>query len=182
MNFYELVKKRKSIRSYSDKKVDRKLIDKCLETARIAPSACNSQPWSFIVIDNKETIEKIVKESCSGLYSLNKFIKTAPVIIVIVTEKSKIAARLGGQIRSVEYNLIDIGIVGDHLTLQAAELGLGTCWLGWFNAKGLKKALNLPDEQKIDIMLSLGYPDTTPPKQKTRKSLDEIRKYYKPES
>lgn len=179
MKFIELVNKRTSVRSYTDKPVSRDLIDKCMEAARMAPSACNSQPWSFIVVDDKDDINRIVKESCSGLYLLNKFVKTAPVVIIVVTEKSKVAARLGGQIRDVNYNLIDIGIAGDHLTLQAAELGLGTCWLGWFNEKGLKKALNLNESFQIDVIFSLGYPDDSPLKKKPRKSLEKIRKYHK---
>ena len=73
----------------------------------------------------------------SGIYSSNKFVKTAPVLIVAITEYSVYYARLGGMLRNVKYNLIDIGIACEHLVLQAAELGLGTCWLGWFNENAL---------------------------------------------
>lgn len=182
MNFDQLVRKRHSIRSYDGRPVSRELIDQCLDAARLAPSACNSQPWSFIVVDDRNTIDRIVDTACSGMYRLNRFVKTAPVLIVIITENSKYIARLGGKIRDVRYNLIDIGIAGDHLTLQAEELGLGTCWLGWFKEDGVRDVLGLPETTQIDILISLGYPDGTPLPKKKRKSLEKIRRYADPVS
>lgn len=178
MNFIDLVNQRESVRKYSDQKIERDLIDKCLEAARLAPSACNSQPWSFLVIENKETIKELVKCSMSGVYSMNKFVEDAPVLIVVVTEKSLYSARLGGLLRSTKYSLIDIGIASDHLTLQAAELGIGTCMIGWFNEKNLKKTLNLPKNKKIDLVISMGYQVADQKtREKKRKPLDEIIKY-----
>lgn len=178
MSFLELVNKRNSTRKYAARPVARELIDTCLEAARLAPSACNSQPWSFIVIDDEAKKNEIVTQIMSGMYKTNAFVRTAPVLIVAITENSTYIARLGGMLRSVKYNLIDMGITCDHLTLQAAELGLGTCWLGWFNEKKLKKLLGLSRSTRIDVVLSLGYPDpTAEPRQKIRKSLDEIRRY-----
>ncbi len=179
MKFIELVRKRESTRKYLSKPVPRGIIDQCLEAARLAPSACNSQPWSFLVVDDANTINEIVKKSMSGLYAMNKFVKTAPVVIIVITEQSVYAARMGGMLRNVKYNLIDIGIACDHLILQAVELGLGTCWLGWFNEKALKKVLGLPRSTHVDVAISMGYPDkTAEPSKKIRKSLEETRRYY----
>ena len=182
MTFIDLVKKRKSVRRYSDKPVSRAIIDQCLEAARLAPSACNSQPWSFIVVDNPDVKNDIVQQSMSGIYKMNTFVSEAPVIIAAITERSRYVARLGGLIRNVKYNLIDIGIACDHFTLQAEELGVGTCWLGWFHEKKVKKILDLPNSTHIDILISMGYPadaDEDPqPKEKNRRSLDDIRRYF----
>jgi nitroreductase len=179
MKFSELVNKRESTRMYSSKPVPRELIDQCLEAARLAPSASNSQPWSFIVVDDGAVKNKIVDKSMSGIYSFNKFAKTAPVLIAAITEYSLYHARLGGMLRNVRYNLIDIGIACEHLVLQAAELGLGTCWLGWFNEKALKKVLGLSKNTKVDVVLCMGCPaEDKPPRQKIRKPLDKIRRYY----
>jgi len=181
MSFIDLVKKRRSARRYSERPVSREIIDQCLEAARLAPSACNSQPWSFIVVDNPEKKNEIVRQAMSGIYKLNTFVAEAPVIVVVVTERSRYVARLGGLIRNVKYNLIDIGIACDHLTLQAEELGVGTCWLGWFHEKKVKKILNLPRNTHIDILISMGYPQETSddhsPKEKNRRPLEEIRSY-----
>jgi nitroreductase len=180
MNFMDLVKQRISVRKYSSKPVSREVIDQCLEAARLAPSACNSQPWSFIVVDDEETKNEIVKKSMSGIYSSNKFVMTAPVIIVVITEYSTYLARMGGMLRHIKYNLIDIGIACEHLVLQAEYMGLGTCWLGWFDEKAVKKVLGLPKSTKVDVMISLGYPDEDlPAKKRIRKSLDEMRRYYR---
>ncbi|RKY54670.1 MAG: hypothetical protein DRP89_04730, partial [Candidatus Neomarinimicrobiota bacterium] len=122
---------------------------------------------------------EIVEKSLSGIYSSNSFVKKAPVIIVVIAEQSNYAARLGGFFRNIKYSLIDIGIACDHLILQAEELGVGTCWLGWFNEKAVKKVLGLPKSTKIDIMISMGYPEKVTEKGKKRKSLDEIRRFYK---
>lgn len=179
MNFMELIKQRISVRKYSAKPVPRELIDQCLEAARLAPSACNSQPWSFIVVDDEKTKNEIVEKSMSGIYSSNKFVMTAPVIIVVITEHSTYLARMGGMLRHIKYNLLDIGIACEHLVLQAEEMGLGTCWLGWFAEKAVKKVLDLPKSTKVDVMISLGYPDENlPAKKKIRKPLDQMRRYY----
>lgn len=184
MKFLDLVKKRESTRKYSSKPVSREMIDMCLEAARLAPSACNSQPWSFIVIDDERKKNEVAEAAASGIYNMTKWASQAPVLIVIVTEKSKYSARLGTMIRGVKYNLIDIGITGQHIALQAAELGLGTCWLGWFNEKKLKKTLGLPKSKQIDIIMTLGYAENEgePPREKIRSPLDEIRTYYTPGS
>jgi nitroreductase len=179
VNFTELVQKRQSCRKYSSQAVDRELIDRCLEAARLAPSAHNSQPWSFIVVDNPEDIARISEKAFTGIYSMTKFAGKAPVIIVVITEKANYLTRLGGQIRDVKYSLIDIGITCEHLVLQAEELGLGTCWIGWFSAKGLKKALNMPRSTKVDVLISLGYPlNPEYRRERKRKTLDDVRRFY----
>lgn len=180
MNVADLIRNRYSIRFYDGRPVSRELIDRCLEAARLAPSACNSQPWTFVVVDDRDTIDRIAEKACSGIYRLNRFIRTAPVLIVVITENSKYIARLGGRIRDVRYNLIDVGIAGDHLTLQAHELGLGTCWLGWFREEGVKAVLGLPETTQIDIMISLGYPDQSKLPRKKRQKLQDIRHYHSP--
>jgi len=108
---------------------------------------------------------------------MNRFAAAAPVLVAMLTERSRFMARLGGQFRGIQYSLVDIGIAGEHFVLQAAEQGLGTCWLGWFNEKAGKRALHLPRSARIDILIALGYPETESSREKKRKSLDEIRKY-----
>ena len=177
MSFLELAAKRESTRQYAPTPVPREVVDRCLEAARLAPSACNSQPWRFIVVDTEPLRGRLAREAFSGLYNMNRFAAQAPVLIVMVTERSKYVARLGGQFRGMQYSLVDIGIAGEHLALQAAEEGLGTCWLGWFNERAVKKALDLPRSARVDILISLGYPTEPGVREKRRKTLDEIREF-----
>jgi len=177
MTFLELVKKRRSCRKYAARPVPRDVIDRCLEAARLAPSACNSQSWFFIVVDNEELRSVLAKKAFSGIYSMNSFAKNAPILIIVVTERSSYIARLGGYFKRVQYSLIDIGIACEHLILEAEEEGLGTCWLGWFNEKEVKKILRLPREKKVDVIISMGYPEEKEAHDKIRKSLDDIRRF-----
>ncbi|MBF0385848.1 MAG: nitroreductase family protein [Candidatus Omnitrophica bacterium] len=177
--FLELAKKRRSCREYSQNPVPREMIEKCLEAARLAPSACNSQPWYFVVVDSPELKDALGMEAFSGIYSMNSFAKEAPVLVVYIREKSKSSAVMGGLLRGVHYNFIDEGTAITHFILQAAELGLGSCWLGWFNEKAVKKVLKLPASKRIDSMISLGFPSNTASEaiQKPRKQMNEIRDY-----
>lgn len=177
MTFIELAKKRRSTRKYSAKSVPREIIESCLEATRLAPSACNSQPWSFIAVDSEKSRNDLAEAAFSGIYSMNIFAKKAPVLIVVVTEQSVYAAKVGGYLKGTQYSLIDVGIACEHLCLAAAEEGVGTCWLGWFNEKAVKKVLGLPDNKKVDVIISMGYPEDEKPREKIRKSLDEIRRY-----
>ncbi|MBU1863447.1 MAG: nitroreductase family protein [Candidatus Omnitrophica bacterium] len=179
MNFIDLVKKRQSTRSYTPQPVSRDVIDRCIEAARLAPSACNSQPWTFIVIDDPSRKNKVGDAAFSGMYSMSSFAQSAPVLIIVITEKSSYAATLGTWLKGTQFNLIDIGIAGEHLVLQATEEGLGTCLIGWFNEKAVKKELKLPSKSHIDIIISMGYPQDAGPREKLRKPIDAIRSYYK---
>jgi len=154
----ELIKSRRSIRKYSDKKVSREKILRCIEAARLAPSAENVQPWRFIAIDDVETIKKFSTQAFSNIYFPTKFAGNAPVIIVILAKLDVLTNRIGKQIQGIHYYLIDIGIAGEHLVLQAQELGLATCWIGWFHSKKVRKFLKIPKSFKIVSLLSLGYP------------------------
>lgn len=178
MDFVDLVRARYSLRKFSSFPVAEAVVDKCLDAARLAPSACNSQPWSFIVARTAEKVEGLAHAAFSGIYSMNAFAAKAPVLITVLTERSGYAASMGGMFRGVQFSLMDVAIACEHLALQAAELGLGVCMLGWLNERGVKKHLKLPRASRIDLMMTLGYPvdpEYLPPK--VRKPLEKIRKY-----
>ena len=157
MALLDLVKRRRSVRSFSTRPVEREKIMKCLEAARLAPSACNAQPWKFIVVDDRELKDKLCHVAFGGIYSISAFCKKAPVIVALVSEQRQFLPRIGGMLRGTRYCLIDIGIAGEHFVLQAEELGLGTCWIGWFDERAVKRILNIPRHKKIDILIALGY-------------------------
>ena len=180
MDFSELIKIRQSVRSYSDKAVEKEKIEKCLEAARLAPSASNSQPWKYIVVDEEELKNKVADATFDKVVKFNKFALQAPVIIVIVLEKPKIITQIGGEIKKREFPLIDIGISAEHFCLQAAELGLGTCMLGWFDQKRIKDLLNIPKKKTLGLLITLGYsPDDYVLRKKIRKEKSEVIGYNK---
>ena len=178
MKLFELISARQSVRRYSSMPVEKEKIEKCIEAAYLAPSACNAQPWKFIVIDDEQLKNRIAKETYDPVISFNHFVPQAPVIIAIVIEKSPIVPRVGGKIKKKPYYLMDIGIAAEHICLQATELGLGTCMLGWFNEKAVKKLLNVPTSRSIALLISLGYAvDDYPLRKKIRKPIEVVRSY-----
>jgi nitroreductase len=179
MSVKEIIAQRRSIRRYLDKPVEREKILECLEAARLAPSADNVQPWRFLVIDDPELKERFAKEVFSGIYSVSKFAAKAPVLIMILARLDIIANRIGKQIQNVQFYLIDTGIAGEHIVLQAEELGLGTCWIGWFNSRKARKVLNIPRKYKIVSLISMGYCEKKPGREKKRKSLEDIAWFNK---
>ncbi len=178
MTFKELILQRQSDRKYVDKPVSREIIQRYLEAARLAPSASNSQPWTFVVIDDPELKNKVAHKTYGPLKSFNKFVPDAPVIIAIVMEKPKLITEAGGRIKKKEYPLIDIGIAAEHFCLAAAEAGLGTCMLGWFDEKSIKKLINVPKQKNIPLLITLGYtPDRYRTRNKIRKEFEKVVKY-----
>ena len=172
--FFNLVQSRRSIRKYSDSPVEREKILQCIEAARLAPSAENVQPWRFIILDDPLLKNDFAADAFSGIYSPTRFALKAPVIIVMLAKLDILANRIGKQIQGIHFYLIDSGIAGEHLVLQAEELGLGTCWIGWFNVKKVRKFLNIPRKYKIVSLISMGYPQERKTSERKRYSLQDI--------
>ena len=177
MKFLDLVKTRQSVRKYLDTPVEREKIERCLEAARLAPSASNSQPWSFIVVDDPKLKEAVAKETFSQLISFNRFSLQAPVLIVLISERPGLLNKAAEAIKDKQFSLIDIGIAAENFCLQAIEEGLGTCMLGWFNEKGVKELLNIPQSKRVELIITMGYPESNEIRPKKRKPIDQIRSY-----
>ncbi len=177
MEFLELVRKRHSVRSFLNKPVPRQMLEQCLEAAHLAPSACNAQPWKFIVIERRELIEEITRRVFHSIYSFNRFIKDAGALIAVVSDKEGFVRKAGKYLKGTDYYLIDIGIAAEHLVLQATEFGLGSCWIGWFDEKRLRKLLTLPRRRRIDIIIALGYCKSETPSIKSRKEFSDISEF-----
>lgn len=175
MELLDLIQKRQSDRQYEARPVDRELVVKCLEAARLAPSACNSQPWKFVVVDEPQLVLQ-VGEAAAGM-GMNKFAKEVPVIVAVVLEKMNLTARIGSVIKDKEYSLLDMGIAVEHFCLQAAELGLGTCIMGWFDEKKVKNLLGIKNK-RVPLLITLGYP-AGETRRKIRKSLDDMSSWNK---
>lgn len=176
MDFSELIQKRQSDRRYAPRPVAREHILKCLEAARLAPSACNSQPWKFIVVDEPEKLKEM-SDAAVGL-GMNKFTMQVPVLVAVVQETMNLSAKAGALVKDKDYSMMDLGMAVEHFCLQAADLGLGTCIMGWFDEKRIKKLLGVPRGRRIQLIISLGYPDA-PTRDKIRKPLEDMSSWNK---
>lgn len=177
MDFLDLVKKRQSTRKYdTNRQVEPEKIINIVEAGRLSPSACNAQPWHFIVVDEPELKNKVADAASARLLGMNHFTKQAPVHILIVEEKVNLSSGIGGLIKDKNFAFVDIGIATAHMCLAAEAQGLGSCILGWFNESKIKKLLNIPDSKRVLLDIVIGYPaeDTKP---KKRKPFNDIISY-----
>ena len=171
-DFYKLVDERQSDRGYdTERDVPREVVMRIVDAARRAPSACNSQPWHFIVVDKPELRAEVAEALIS--IGMNKFASQAPCFIVLVQEAPNFTARLGGWIKNKHFPLIDCGIAASYLTLAAADEGLGSCRMGGFDEKRLKRLLGVPRSRRVLLVVSLGY-STQPLRQKQRRALEAV--------
>lgn len=174
MKILDVIANRQSDRSYKAIPVEPEKVQLCMEAARLAPSACNAQPWKFIVVDNLELKNEIA--ACAGSAGMNKFLTQAPVIVVVVLEKANAMSFIGGLIKGKDYTVMDLGIAVENICLQATALGMGSCILGWFNEKKVKRLLHIPKSRRIPLMISLGYADGEK-RTKMRKDFEEVCSY-----
>jgi nitroreductase len=167
MKFLDLAKKRHSVRSYRPDKVNQEDLEYILEAGRVAPSAVNYQPWKFLVIQEEKNLEAIY-----GLYHRDWF-RQAPLVIVLIADHSQSWYRADGK----DHADIDLAIAADHMTLAAADRGLGTCWVCNFDKEKTIKHLNLAPHLEPVVLLPVGYQasegDSTRHKAK-RKPVEEI--------
>lgn len=146
-------------------------MERVLQAACLAPSACNAQPWKFVVVDDPELAVKVGRAT-AGL-GMNKFAKDAPVHILIVEESMNITSYLGAKIKDKYFPLIDIGIAAAHITLAAESEGLGSCILGWFDEKEIKKLVGIPAGKRLLLDITIGYA-AKPKRKKSRKPLEKV--------
>ena len=149
MQIMDLIQKRSSIRNYADKRVEPEKLDYLLEAARLAPSACNFQPWHFVVIQSPEAKANI--QSCYA----REWFKSAPLYILVCSDHNQSWKR---SFDNKDHADLDAAIAAEHICLVAAEQGLGTCWVCHFDAKRCAELFNLPAGVEAVAILPVGYP------------------------
>ena len=171
MDFLSIAKTRQSCRSYDESRpVEEEKLQAILEAVRLAPSACNGQPYHLTVCRGETA--KAVAVATTGV-GLNKFAKQAPILIVLSEESYVKSAALGAKLKGNDYRSLDIGIAAAYLTAEAAVQGLGTCILGWFDDEKIRKLCDL--KQPVRLVITLGYAaEGDKLRQKKRKSLEEM--------
>ena len=174
----ELIKSRQSDRKYSNQPVEKEKIERIIEAGRMAPSACNAQPWKFIVVDQPELLAKLSEAASAKLLGMNSFVDQATAMIIVVREQANFSSRIGAAIKDKDYSLIDIGIASQNICLQAEAEGIGSCMLGWFDEKLVRKTLGIPKSKRVELIITLGYP-LGEKREKRRKPKDETVSYNK---
>ena len=171
MNFNEIAKTRQSCRSYdSSRPVEEEKIAAILESARLSPSACNSQPYHFTLCRGENA--KAVARACQSM-GMNRFATDAPVCLVISEESYNKTAAVGAKVKRTDYRSVDIGIAAAYITAEATAQGLGTCILGWLDSDKIRSICNLKDT--VRLVITIGYAKQEDQlRVKKRKELSEL--------
>ena len=173
MNFTEIAQNRQSCRSYDvSREVEQEKLNAILGSARLAPSACNAQPYHITVC--RGDAAKAAAKAVQGM-GMNKFATDCPVMLVISEAPYNATAALGAKVKDNDYRSIDIGIMTAYLTAEATAQGLSTCILGWLDDKELRRICGI--DEKVRLVISLGYAKADDKlRQKKRKDIEEIVK------
>ena len=169
---------RQSDRKYSDKPVENEKLGRIIEAGRMSPSACNAQPWKFVVVTEPELIVKIAEAASAKLLGMNGFVDQAQAIIVIVREKPNLTSKVGATLKDKDYSLIDIGIATENICLQSKAEGIGSCIIGWFDEREIRRLLSIPKTKRVELLITLGY-SLSNQREKRRKPAEEVVSYNK---
>ncbi|MDR3229861.1 MAG: nitroreductase family protein [Synergistaceae bacterium] len=174
-DFMELCLNRQSCRNFTPRPVEREKLVRCVEAGRLAPSGCNGQPWSFVVVDNPKVVPEVAK--CGQPLDSNGFLANAGAFIIVLEEHAVLMPRLRTMLDSQFFAKGDIGAATVCVCLEAADQGLGTCIIGLYDRENLSRLLGLPLEKQFGALIAVGYPAEETIRPKTRKPLEEIVKY-----
>lgn len=173
MDFFDMIDRRESCRAYTDTPVERDKLLRCLEAARLSPSACNSQPWSFTAVLER-ALALQVAPLLKGPGGMNGFAVDCPCFVIVTEEKENLSARFGMKAKEQDFTSLDIGIASAQFCLAATAQGLSTCMVGWFDEAKLKALLSLPEKKRVRLVICLGYAKTGAARPKKRKTMEEI--------
>lgn len=144
-----MVKARTAVRKFADREVEQDKIDYMLECARLAPSWANRQCWHFVIVRDPKTVARV----SAATIAMNRWLKRVPVMIVACGDTTR-----SGTHHGIDYFAVDVAIAMEHLVLAAADVGLGTCWMGVFDEDEVRRALGIPEQVKVIALSPLGYP------------------------
>lgn len=176
-SFLQLARERQSDRAFvPGKRIEREVLERIVEAGRLAPSACNGQPWHFTVITDEELLPQVGHATSS--LGMNKFVKDAAALVLITHEETNLTSKLGSGIKDKDFPIMDIGIASAYLTLAAEDEGIGSCILGWFDETKIKELVGIPRKRRLMLIVALGYA-AKPKRNKVRKEWSKVVSFEK---
>ncbi|MCC8193894.1 MAG: nitroreductase family protein [Deltaproteobacteria bacterium] len=174
-SFMDLCLRRQSCRDFADKPVEHDKLAQCVEAARLAPSGCNAQPWSFVVVENPAVVAEVAK--CAQQLGANEYIAKAKAFVVVLEEHAVLMPQIRKLIDSQYFAKGDLGAAVLTVCLQAEDLGLGTCIVGIYDREKISDLLGIPREKQFGGLIAVGYPASDKVRGKVRKPLEDIVRY-----
>jgi nitroreductase len=174
-DFLELCERRQSCRNFTGKAVEHDKLLKCVEAARLAPSGCNAQPWSFVVVEKLEIVTEAAK--CGQQMGMNPFLSKAGAFIIVLEEHAVLMPAIRRLLDSQYFAKGDLGAAAVHICLEAETQGLGSCIIGIYDREALCQLLEIPMEKQFGALIALGYPADTAVRPKVRKEIEKIARF-----
>lgn len=174
-DFIELAKRRQTCREFADRPVEHDKLAACVEAARLAPSGCNAQPWSFVVVESPELVSKVAE--CIAMDGMNPYAAQAKAFVVILEEHAKLMPAIASMLDSQYFAKGDLGAAAAYLCLEAEAQGLGTCQFGIYDRPKIGQILNIPEYKQYGAVIGIGYPAKPDVRNKQRKAFDEVVRF-----
>ena len=174
-DFLEICSRRQSCRNFADKAIEHEKLIKCVEAGRLAPSACNSQPWSFVVVETPEIVAEVAK--CGQQFIPNPFLSNAKAFIIVLEEHAFLNASVASLLDSQYFAKGDLGAATVQICTEAETQGLGTCIIGMYDRPKLCELLDISPEKQFAAFIAVGYPSNDTVRPKDRKKLEEITRF-----
>ncbi|UQZ91080.1 nitroreductase [Deltaproteobacteria bacterium Smac51] len=175
MDFMDLCQRRQSCRDFADKPVEHEKLVKCIEAARLAPSGCNSQPWSFVVVEDQKIVPEVAK--CTQQLGANEYIAGARAFIVVLEEHAVLMPVIRKVLDSQYFAKGDLGAAVVSICYAAEAQGLGACICGLYDREKLCELLNIPVEKQFGGVIAVGYPASDKIRNKVRKPMEQIARF-----
>jgi len=175
-DYFELIHKRESCRDFDTRPVEKEKLERCVEAARIAPSACNSQPWKYLVVTNAEMVKKL-RPTMQDL-GMNKFVDACPAFAIVLEEPTRLKVAVSQRFKDQGFAPIDLAFSASQFCYAATELGLSTCIIGWHNEPKIREMFDLKKTERVRLILAVGYAKTDKLREKKRKPTEEIAVFY----
>ncbi len=175
-DYFELINKRESCRDFDTRTVEKDKLERCVEAARLAPSACNSQPWKYLVVTNPEMAEKL-RPMMQDL-GMNKFVNACPAFAIVLEETAKLKVTVSQRFKDQDFAPIDLAFSASQFCYAATEQGLSTCIIGWHNEPKIKEMFSLKKHERVRLILAVGYAKTDKIREKKRKPIEDISVFY----
>ena len=174
-DFLDICLRRQSCRNFSDKPVEHEKLVKCVEAGHYAPSGCNAQPWSFVVVETPALVAEVAK--CGQQMNMNPFLSKARAFIIVLEEHAVLMPAIRRMLDSQYFAKGDLGAATLQVCLEAETQGLGSCIIGVYDREGLCKLLDIPVEKQFAALIALGYAADPTVREKSRKPLEEITRF-----
>ena len=175
--YFDLIARRESCRNFDpNRPVEKEKLQRCAEAAWIAPSACNGQPWKYLIVTNPELNEKL--RPLMMELGMNKFVKNCPAFAVVLEEATVLKVSLSQKFKDQDFAPIDVAFSASQFCYAATEQGLSTCIIGWHNEQKIRELFGLPKTTRVRLILAIGYAADETLRKKQRKPIDDVIRFY----